>query len=93
MQLNVFSSVRYLRNEVDIAHVSFNETSRESVQDVIDFADLATGHLRFFVSDLFDDPELRERPEHLRKPPSADKIPGAIAYLRKYRGVGAPRRP
>lgn len=88
--IDIFSSVKYLRNQVDVGHVSFSDLPLDSVQDVLNFADLATHCLKIFVNNLLRN---RERQEHLlslRKNTVSSKVPDAIKYIKKYRDILRP---
>lgn len=87
----VFSSVRHLRNQLDIGHVSFSELQQDTVQSVLDFAELATSCTRSLLNLLVTNHKALTRLERLRKAHPSSKVPNAVEYLKKYRGVVAPK--
>ena len=88
---DIFASVRYLRNEVDVGHVSFSDLPRGAVQNVLDFSDLATRCVKALVNSLMRDREAQNHLTSLRKNSSPNKPPNALKYIEIYRGVQAPK--
>lgn len=87
---DVFASVRYLRNEVDVGHVSFSNLPHGAVQNVLDFSDLATRCVKALVNSLMRDREAQNHLTSLRKNSSPNKPPNALKFIERYRGVQAP---
>jgi hypothetical protein len=88
---DIFATVRYLRNQVDVGHVSFSDLPAGSVQEVFEFVGLATTCLRALLNSLQKDRSTQERLLGLRNQNSNKKIPNAVAYLKKYAGIKPPR--
>ena len=88
---DIFSSTRYLRNQVDVGHVSFTDLLPGQVQEVFEFAGLATSCLRSLINSLIRDREAQERLVSLRKNRAPNKVPNAVGYLTRYKGVKPPK--
>lgn len=88
---DIFASVRYLRNQVDVGHVSFSDLPKGSVQEVFQFVGLATSCLRALLNSLLRNQPAQERLLTLRKGSTSTKVPNAVAYLRHYAGMIAPK--
>lgn len=88
---DAFASARYLRNQVDVGHVSFTDLLPGQVQEVFEFADLATNCLRALINSLLRNREAQERLVHLRTSGAPKKVPNAVGYIRKYSGVKPPK--
>jgi hypothetical protein len=89
--VSVFSSIRYLRNQVDVGHVSFSDLPSGVVQEVFEFVELGAACARALLGRLLNDGEAQQRLYNLRAGAKKPKIPDAIAYLRHYSGLHSPR--
>ena len=58
---------------------------------MFEFANLATACLRALITSLLKDRETQERLVQLRKGGTSEKVPNAIAYIKKYSGVNPPK--
>jgi hypothetical protein len=88
--VEVMASVGYLRNEIDVGHVSFHDLELGKVEEVFQFVELATGCLRLLLlRQILADDDVQQRLAKLRST-KARKIPRAIAFLHTHRELIVP---
>ena len=66
--VEVFASIRYLRNQVDVGHVAFEALGPDSTQTLYKFAGLATGCVRALVRSFLRNPDAQARMVARRSP-------------------------
>lgn len=89
--IDVLSSIRYLRNQVDVGHVSFVRMDSDSLQDVIHCADLASDVIRALLSMLLTNVDEQRRLTAGRENLNQTKIPDAVTYVKRYRNIQFPK--
>jgi len=89
--IDAFASIRHLRNQVDVGHVSFNELPSGTVEEVYKFAGTMTECLRKYYCSLLRNYEAQQRISSYRNASSASKPKDTIAYLRKHKDLKIPQ--
>jgi|GEM_PF-5115044 len=89
--IEVLVSIRYLRNQADVGHVSFVRMDPDSLQDVIHCADLASDIMRALLSMLLSNIDEQRRLTVGRENLNQTKISDAVTYSKKYRRTSFPK--
>ena len=87
--VEVFASVRYIRNQIDVGHAAFTDISGEAIQEVFDFASLATSCTRALINSLLQNRAEQQRLCNLRKP--SKKTADATSFLLRYKNISEPK--
>jgi hypothetical protein len=88
--IDAFASIRHLRNQVDVGHVSFTELPPGTVEEIYKFTRTITECLRKYYCYLLKDAEAQQRISSSRNSLATLKAKDTVAYLRKHKNLGVP---
>ena len=91
MYAEIFASVRYLRNEVDVGHVSFSRIDASEVEDVMNLADNAIRCVRFLIQMLMQDPNMLATVLGSRNSENKTRGNTPLRHIKRYRNMVLPK--
>ena len=85
--VELFATLRHLRNQVDVGHVGFTDLPPGVVAEIHSFTETATKHLRTLLTSLLRNISAQDEITKLRKSETSPKIPDAIKYLKRHENL------